>query len=36
MIGNVYDPNVIAGQENRIPSDTGGVSHIPKFEVVHS
>jgi hypothetical protein len=36
MIGNVYDPNVIAGQENRIPSDTGGISHIPEFKVVHS
>ncbi len=29
IIGNVYDPNVIGGKENRIPSDTGGISHIP-------
>jgi len=33
MIGNTYDPNVIGGRENRIPSDTGGISHVPKFMV---
>ena len=33
MIGNVYDPNVIGGKENRIPSDTGGASHIPEFKI---
>jgi hypothetical protein len=33
MIGNVYDPHVIGGKENRIPSDTGGISHIPEFKI---
>lgn len=33
MIGNVYDPNVGGGRENRIPSDTGGASHIPEFKI---
>ncbi|MHC4886863.1 MAG: hypothetical protein ACYTGH_17440, partial [Planctomycetota bacterium] len=36
MVGNVYDPNVIGGKENRIPSDTGGISHIPEFKVANS
>jgi hypothetical protein len=29
ILGNAYDPNVSAGRENRIPSDTGGISHVP-------
>lgn len=29
ILGNGYDPNVMAGRENRIPSDTGGISHVP-------
>ncbi len=34
MLGNGYDPNILAGRENRIPSDTGGISHIPPFQVM--
>ena len=33
MLGNGYDPNVIGGRENRIPSDTGGISHVPPLHV---
>ena len=33
MIGNGYDPNVIGGRENRIPSDTGGTSYIPPLKI---
>jgi hypothetical protein len=33
ILGNGYDPNVCAGRENRIPSDTGGISHIPALKV---
>jgi hypothetical protein len=33
IIGNAYDPNVSAGRENRIPSDTGGISHIPPLHI---
>jgi hypothetical protein len=29
ILGNGYDPNIISGRENRIPSDTGGISHVP-------
>ena len=31
IIGNGYDPNIIAGRENRIASDTGGISHVPSL-----
>jgi len=33
IIGNGYDPNVLAGRENRIPSDTGGMSHVPPLKI---
>ena len=33
IIGNGYDPNVLAGRENRIPSDTGGISHVPPLKI---
>jgi len=33
ILGNGYDPNVLAGRENRIPSDTGGISYIPPLEI---
>jgi hypothetical protein len=29
ILGNGYDPNVLTGRENRIPSDSGGISHVP-------
>jgi hypothetical protein len=32
IIGNGYDPGVIAGRENRIPSDTGGISYVPTLQ----
>lgn len=34
ILGNGYDPNILGGRENRIPSDTGGISHVPAFQVV--
>lgn len=33
IIGNAYDPNVVAGRENRIPSDAGGISHVPPLVI---
>jgi hypothetical protein len=33
IVGNGYDANVMAGRENRIPSDTGGVSHVPLLRI---
>lgn len=33
IIGNGYDPNVIGGRENRLPSDTGGISYVPPLTV---
>ncbi len=33
FLGNSYDPNVLAGRENRIPSDTGGISYMPPLMV---
>lgn len=33
IVGNGYDPNIIAGRENRLPSDTGGVSHVPPLTI---
>ncbi|TFG87251.1 MAG: hypothetical protein E4H17_03515 [Gemmatimonadales bacterium] len=33
ILGNGYDPNILAGRENRIPSDTGGISHIPPLRI---
>lgn len=33
ILGNGYDPNVIAGRENRIPSDTGGISYVPALTI---
>jgi len=33
IIGNGYDPGVIAGRENRIPSDTGGISYVPVLKI---
>lgn len=33
ILGNGYDPNIIGGRENRVPSNTGGISHIPAFEI---
>jgi hypothetical protein len=33
MVGNTYDPHIVAGRENRIPADTGGVSHVPPLHV---
>ena len=33
IIGNGYDPNVIGGRENRLPSDTGGVSYVPPLMI---
>ncbi|OPZ29103.1 MAG: Pectate lyase superfamily protein [Lentisphaerae bacterium ADurb.BinA184] len=33
ILGNGYDPNILAGRENRIPSDTGGISHVPRLTV---
>lgn len=33
ILGNGYDPNILTGRENRIPSDTGGISHIPPLQV---
>ena len=33
ILGNGYDPNIIAGRENRIPSDTGGISYIPPLKI---
>ena len=32
ILGNGYEPHIIAGRENRIPSDTGGISHIPALK----
>ena len=33
ILGGGYDPHVLAGRENRIPSDTGGLSHIPTLNI---
>ena len=33
ILGNGYDPGVMAGRENRIPSDCGGVSHVPPLRI---
>lgn len=33
ILGNGYDPHVLTGRENRIPSDTGGISHIPCLQI---
>lgn len=33
MLGNGYDPHIIAGRENRIASDTGGVSYIAPLAI---
>jgi len=33
ILGNGYDPNIIGGRENRIPSDTGGISYIPPLKI---
>ncbi len=33
ILGNGYDPNIIAGRENRVPSDTGGISHVPVLTI---
>lgn len=33
ILGNGYDPNVLAGRENRIPSDAGGISHVPHLRI---
>jgi hypothetical protein len=33
ILGNGYNPNVLAGRENRIPSDTGGISHVPSLHI---
>ncbi len=33
IIGNSYDPGIIGGRENRIPSDTGGLSHVPQLKI---
>jgi len=33
ILGNGYDPNILAGRENRIPSDTGGISHVPPLQL---
>ena len=33
ILGNGYDPNIIAGRENRIPSNTGGVSYVPPLKI---
>ncbi len=33
ILGNGYDPNILAGRENRIPSDTGGISYVPELRV---
>jgi hypothetical protein len=33
ILGNGYEPHVAAGRENRIPSDTGGISYIPPLNI---
>ncbi len=33
ILGNSYDPNILAGRENRIPSDTGGISYVPALHI---
>ena len=33
ILGNGYDPNVLSGRENRIPSDTGGISYISPLKI---
>jgi len=33
ILGGGYDPHVLTGRENRIPSDTGGISHIPTLYI---
>lgn len=33
ILGNCYDPAILAGRENRIPSDTGGDSYIPELKI---
>ena len=33
ILGNGYDPNVSGGRENRIPSETGGISFVPKLDI---
>lgn len=32
ILGNAYDPNVAGGRENRIASDTGGISYVPALK----
>jgi hypothetical protein len=32
ILGNGYDPNILAGRENRLPGDTGGISYIPALQ----
>lgn len=32
ILGNGYDPNVLGGRENRIASDTGGISYVPPLQ----
>lgn len=33
ILGNGYEPHIIGGRENRIPSDTGGISHVPPLTI---
>jgi hypothetical protein len=33
ILGSGFDPNVLAGRENRIPSDTGGISYVPPLKL---
>jgi hypothetical protein len=33
ILGNGYEPPVAGGRENRIPSDTGGISHVPALKI---
>lgn len=33
ILGNGYDPGIIGGRENRIPSDTGGISYVPALKI---
>lgn len=33
IIGNGYDPGVLGGRENRLPSDEGGISYIPSLTI---
>ena len=33
ILGNGYDPNIIGGRENRIASDTGGISYVPPLQI---